>query len=381
MLITDSCLITTSESLGLPELPCPVAMLQTVAEGVGKVKRVAVSVFKEHKAVLALTAASWLVSPSLFGAFASIAAAVSLVGMNLSAQLESRSDQPSLAEKAAVPLDGTTGVCAILKDIALTTLKEMVAIATVTAIAACFVVTELGALTLAAAAVATVCMNLFLRTVSAALFLAYAERDPETNRRTMPEGKAKNFIDFVEHIAPLTYGYVHFNTLGTVVHEGGHALAARAMYSGAQPQIVLFPYVGGVTGFIPKTLSWLGNLVGGNRANMAIAAAGPAAAVGMASAELALADHFAQTHPRLSRYLKAMGCLNIASHIFYAHSAFAEAASAATADPLSGHDFVRLWAGGVHPYVSIVSMVALPLIVKTGIYLATSRPEAASSTG
>jgi hypothetical protein len=63
--------------------------------------------------------------------------------------------------------------------------------------------------------------------------------------------------------------------------------------------------------------------------------------------------------------------MNIFSHLVYAYSTFAETASAAAADPASGHDFVRLWAGGVHPYVSIVSMVALPLIIKTGIYLAS----------
>lgn len=353
---------------------CRKDFLNAASVGLYKVKNIAARVFQDYRPALVLSSFAFAVGTVFkipMGAIAALSTCVALVSINLSSKLDTI--QEKTLGKAISPLDGSKGICAVIKAIALTTLKEIVALTAVCAIAAFFVTSEIGMISLAIGALSSICVNVFFRIISGAVFLTCAEKDLKTHELKMPEGKAKQFIDFVEYIAPISYSFVHCSTADTVIHESGHALAAKVLYNQAEPQIILFPYLGGMTSFIPKTLSRIGNLLGPYKSSMVIAAAGPAAAVGAATAELVLADKFEHTHPRLSRYLKVMGGINIASHLVYAYSAFTEASSAATASHVSGHDFVKLWAGGIHPYTSIISMVAVPIIVKTGIYLSNKK--------
>jgi len=178
-------------------------------------------------------------------------------------------------------------------------------------------------------------------------------------------GVAKGFCEFSECIAPLNFAQLNLTTRDVLVHESGHALAAHVLYKNARPKIEVFPFQGGVTKYFVTPLSKVGRFFGEKKVHLIVAGAGPAAAVIASSIDIGIAQGCRQSNPRLSRYLNVMAGMNLLNHLAYAYSAFAEASK-----KMPGHDFVALWAGGIHPYVSMTATIALPLIVKTGVFVA-----------
>jgi hypothetical protein len=108
-------------------------------------------------------------------------------------------------------------------------------------------------------------------------------------------------------------------------------------------------------------LSKLGNYLGEYRVKMVIAAAGALATVVANQMTIISAMYLKESYPELSKYVLFPTLCSLSKEINYAWSAFD------TAKAVPGHDFVVLWKeGGIHPYLAIVGMVALPAISTLG---------------
>lgn len=162
-------------------------------------------------------------------------------------------------------------------------------------------------------------------------------------------------------MAPTCFSVLDSTTRDVVIHEGGHALAASALYKNANPKITVMPLQGGVTTFWINGLTKVGKFFGEKGSRLIVAGAGPAAAVLADTIHIGVAHVIRKTHPTLSSYLKITAIISLIGHVMYALSALS------IKQQMPGHDFVALWMGGIHPVASIVAMVALPLIVKLGL--------------
>ncbi len=108
-------------------------------------------------------------------------------------------------------------------------------------------------------------------------------------------------------------------------------------------------------------LSKLGNYLGVHHANMVISAGGALATVVTNQITLISALILKDSYPELSKYLFFPTLSSLYKEIDYAWSAFD------TAKAIPGHDFVVLWKeGGIHPYLAIIGMIALPAISTLG---------------
>lgn len=245
----------------------------------------------------------------------------------------------------------------MINEIAFAALKELAAGMLMASIASIFLATPASASVFFISAIAIVILNVAIRSVSVYLAHRIAKMPPEKNKTVL-----KTIIIFCEYLAPLNFSILANSTTDTLIHEGGHALAASALYQNPKPKIEILPFKGGVTSWYMTPLSKLGEFFGAKNSRLIVSAAGPAAGILASTVELGIAHSCRKKHPRLSRYLNVMAIVNIAQHVLYAASAFA-------VKNAPGHDFVFLWLGGIHPVASIVTMVALPLIVKGSLFL------------
>ena len=178
---------------------------------------------------------------------------------------------------------------------------------------------------------------------------------------TKPEGieKKKALMGIVEAarwIVPFNFALLFNATAGVLVHEGGHALAASLVYTNPQPRISIQYLFEGSTTFINRGLSSIGKSLGADKAKLLVVAAGPAAAVSMASMAILSAIDIQKSNTTLSKYLYFSSFFALVYHVKYALSALT--ASRVDLD----HDFVQLWRGGIHPIVAAGAMVTLPLV-------------------
>lgn len=166
--------------------------------------------------------------------------------------------------------------------------------------------------------------------------------------------KAKKDVLYIHKICSdfiLAYNLSEpFTYLKSLAHEYGHYFAVK-LFEKPQTPIITIVAGGG-------NCEWTGSEL--FRAKCV--AAGPAAQIVFATAFIA-AGHFQKPLSYSSMLLNLVGVNAILSGLNYANSSFTQLTN-------HSHDFVYLWKKvGIHPYVAMVSMVALPLLVKSGLVL------------
>lgn len=229
-----------------------------------------------------------------------------------------------------------------------------------------FVVTPVGVATALIGAVAVVSINTIFRSANAGLEykIQQLRKEKENPEKHETLKKCKLIQRFTKYLAPITFanGY-DMHTRDVLVHEAGHAVAAKLLIKKPDVKVALNPYAGGVTSFRFGALTRLGEFFGRNNSRLIISAAGPALSICSAIASIAASFGLRNANPEISRYLRCMAISSIVQHVFYALSAFwATAAN-------KGHDFLQLWMGGIHPLVSIAAMVAIPILVSVGFLI------------
>lgn len=244
----------------------------------------------------------------------------------------------------------------LAKKVALASLKELAISLSFTAIACAFVPTPVTAIVLAITAVAIAVFNTLIRIAQA--YCTYKQ-----HQKNNPV--YKKVAKVLQFLCPLSFGVLDVTTRQVLAHEAGHAIAASIVYNNARPRIQLKPFEGGVTRYYPQELSAAGTAIGANASRMVVAAAGPFFGIALATADLVLAHKIRKSHPMLRKYLIISAIMNIGQHIFYALSSFW------TATNTSGHDFLKLASGGFHPAAAVATMIAIPLIIKGSLLLAS----------
>ncbi len=112
----------------------------------------------------------------------------------------------------------------------------------------------------------------------------------------------------------------------------------------------------GSTTWITGKYTAFGKLLGPLNSRLLIAAAGPLVAICFAAIGIIVALQLGEKYPDLSKSIFFSSNFSIVGHVSYALSAFA-------ADPKDlAHDFVMLWRCGLHPLVSVMSLIAIPTI-------------------
>lgn len=268
----------------------------------------------------------------------------------------------------------------LIKEIAYTAFKELAVSLVFTTITAFFIPTTLS---IAAAFTAAAVMVLFnvlvrcfpaytnyqlfaltcrirqLKTDSIQCIRTSKEIDRLESLQEELEKKNRVRTNIANFICPTVFASFDAQTFGVLRHEAGHAIAAIALYQNSKPKIVVNgPFNGGVTTFYPGALTKLGESVGRKNVELIVAGAGAGISILFSCISLVLSRKFRDSHPQLSRYFLSSAIAGVVHHVFYAISAFF------TSKENLSHDFVRLWTGGIHPIVSIITMVAIPLIVK-----------------
>lgn len=253
----------------------------------------------------------------------------------------------------------------LVHDVAISTFKEMMISATMTAIT-CYFVASTAIPLLLTTAINMVAINCLIRGLTAyqqyKLYQLEQQNDPNNNAEI---AFLKKNIRLGQWICPMHFACLDQTTSAILLHEVGHAMVARGIYQNANPRIEIFPLNGGITRYQAGPLTKLGKFVGEENSDLLVTAAGPAFGIIGATIQIALSHLTKKDYPEASKYLLVAGISSIAQHIIYALSAL----WARRKDP--GHDFLQLWkVGNIHPIVSIISMVALPILVK-GILVAT----------
>lgn len=171
---------------------------------------------------------------------------------------------------------------------------------------------------------------------------------------------AKINPDFPSLIPQALFEITTMHRFMTLIHEAGHAIAMRALISGAKTQIVLNDFAGGSTTLFPSRpyqATPLGAMIGLKRIQPCISAAGPA--LSLAVSTIAFASSFALEphYPELSRTCYYSSMFDFSIHAFYALSATWE-------DPVkSSHDFTVLAQHGISPIACTVAICAIPILI------------------
>lgn len=272
----------------------------------------------------------------------------------------------------------------LIKQVAMATLKELVVSLVFATVTAFFIVTPMSIALLFVSIAIMGIFNTVVRAVPAytehlrneqvkelrglkQTRVRTANTQTQINDLTLKieqlEAHRKDRVYLASFFCPATFALIDYQARGIVTHEAGHTLAALALYRNPRPTLTVTPYQGGLTSYFPQHLSTLGQKVGEKAANLIVTGAGAGISLIFSTIALAFSRKYRESHPEASRYLLATAITNIAAHIFYALSAFW------TSKKDLAHDFISLWAGGIHPIVSIIAMVAIPLIVRGGMLL------------
>lgn len=255
----------------------------------------------------------------------------------------------------------------LIKEIVKKSLIELAVALAFSAAACLFVATPAGMVTLLITSVTAVALNILIRSTSAfCIYRQFLLKNKNSPKAVARKALLEKAIDFLQYLEPLVFSSrIDAKTRDLIVHEGGHALAAKILIKNPSTRITLFPAENrGLTTYRVGALTQIGEFFGRAKSKLIIAAAGPALAVVTATVGFAASLALRKSKPELSRYLKVMSIDSISRHVFIALSALL----AATKDQ-KGHDFVQLMAGGVHPIVGAISMIALPLIVRIGFFI------------
>jgi hypothetical protein len=171
----------------------------------------------------------------------------------------------------------------------------------------------------------------------------------EEFKEDYPDNK---LIKSILPLVPLQFSFMHISSL---IHEYGHYFAKRCFDlfdKDLIPTIELYP--GGGSTRLKKACSSVTE-------DLIFTAAGPLVENIFATSLIAAAHFQSNDSLRLFLNISAFGI--IAKSLKYAHSAFQNMQN-------SSHDFPHLWKeAGIHPYVSMACIVALPVLTKLGLIL------------
>lgn len=171
--------------------------------------------------------------------------------------------------------------------------------------------------------------------------------------------KLKPAADICHIIAPFNMSFIYGTTGNVLVHEAGHAAAITLICKNAKPKITIDSLFAGSTSWMNGKYTRLGKLLGPLNSQMLIAAAGPLAAVVLATIGIILALRLG-LDSYLGKCALFSSIFSIVHHVDYALSTF-------NADPTNlGHDFLMLWYCGIHPAVSAICLIAIPTITIVG---------------
>ena len=252
----------------------------------------------------------------------------------------------------------------LITSIVKNSLVELIVSAACVGVACMFIATPMAALTLVASSVAVLFVSVLLRSVAS--FAGYRETilKLKNSHEASQKQKAYSYLkSFTQMIAPWGYAdVIDKNTRDVLVHEAGHAIAAKLLVKNPESTISIVPFKGGSTSYRLGALTNIGNFFGKAKTKAIISAAGPFAAVATSSFAFGLSYTLDKKKPELSRYMRRCAIESIGNQAFYALSAL-------WVNPLtnSGHDFLKLWASGIHPLVSVVCTVAVPVLIKIGL--------------
>lgn len=236
----------------------------------------------------------------------------------------------------------------LIKQVAKKTLIEAVVLGAIVGITSAFVLPGMVYIMIVATAI-VLTINVLVRLGIAEL--TYRQRHNPTEAK-------KNIIKALNWIAPCSFSVVASGTIGTVVHETGHKVAAELFYKNPNPRITVIPFNGGFTQYTLRGFSNLGAKLGFTTTDILTTAAGSIAAVGVSTGLLIAGFATETSYPELSKYFIVSAIISIAEHIFYALSALW------TSPVQLGHDFVALSLYGISPVACAVTMGAIPLVVK-----------------
>jgi len=238
-------------------------------------------------------------------------------------------------------------------------LAEIVVSAIAVGITCLFVATPQVAVAFIVVTVATLAINILAR-IAAYYFEKYS---------CDTASKAAKWIP------PLTFGFLYEITANTLVHEWGHYAAAKAIFTDANPNVIIDGLFGGKTYLgLGRVYTSFGKLLGPLNSMRLISAAGTLVAIIMATVGLILGLQLRNKHPELSKYFLVAGSFSIIQHVVVAFSAL-------TSNPLggAGNDFLSLWYYGIHPLVSAVCIIAIPLLAVLSLLLINKIKTSASS--
>jgi len=251
----------------------------------------------------------------------------------------------------------------VIENIAKKALKEFAVMFLISAVTLYLTAAPIGVLVLLADIVTVVAINALIR------YVLEKYKNHEIIKRN----------PVVKYLAPAVYCMFDMKTRDVVVHESGHALSARWLYQlKSPPNIEVFPsdpvikmpfkrqVGGGVTRVVIKGYTIAGKFFGPVKSQIIFAAAGAASSIFCAVFHIILAHRVRKTNPELSRYLNMTAITSIANHTLYALSAIGNTTKN------YGHDFIRLAMLGVNPLICAIVIVAIPVIVKLGLYYCSS---------
>lgn len=249
----------------------------------------------------------------------------------------------------------------IIKDIAISSLKEFTITLAFTGITCIFVASS-AIPTLLLITIGTIVLNTVIRSITG--YIAYElHQAKKLNSDQEDIQKLQFWCALLQYLCPISFSLLDATTRSILVHEAGHAFTVHLLYQNARTKIEIFPLKGGVTWYWAGPLSKVGEFFGQKYCHLIFSAAGPAAAIFIATIDLGLSHYFKQEHPELHRYFLCAAISSIAQHILYALSALL------AKNPRSEHDFIQLWKlGGIHPLLSVICIVALPIIVKSILF-------------
>ncbi len=152
---------------------------------------------------------------------------------------------------------------------------------------------------------------------------------------------------------------VDTHTRDLLLHESAHGLAAHLLFKESHPRLLLDLGHGSCSYYAsPRQLTSFGRLLGYERSIALISGAGPITSILGACALIAVAHALPKEHIRLKCHLNAMAIQSVVRNVFYAISAI-------WSHGRKGHDFCALWTlVGIHPIVSALFLLALPITVK-----------------
>lgn len=152
------------------------------------------------------------------------------------------------------------------------------------------------------------------------------------------------------------YDYMTFNTL---VHELGHALAGRILLNDTMPKIVMRLPFRAQTIFTTPSVTAITRKIGKKATLTLVSASGAISATALNLFQLIIARPLGRVSTLLKDNLQTAAIISVAAHALYALSAL-------WSTDVS-NDFVWVWKGGdIHPVLSAIAIIALPLIWEGG---------------